>query len=111
MSKGIDHIRFTEGPCEDDDAPEFLKNMRKGASFRARRRSADENLDNIRRQLCSDACAVLVCAPGARLWSDEEIDAMYALVDLVLIHLCNGGLFDVDQDRSSAFHRGSRTAH
>lgn len=110
MSEGIDHIRFTEGPCDDDDAPEFLKNMRRGASLRARKRSADKNLDYIHTRLFEEVSDA-VSGGADREWTEAEDDALVAFVDVLLLHLCNGGLFDTDQRRPRGFYTSSRTAH
>ena len=110
MNKEIDSIRFTEGPCDDDDAPDFLKNMRKGASLRARKRSADKNLAHVHGQLFIEVSRAI--ADGTdKAWTEAEDDAVSAFVDVLLLHLCNGGLFDTNQHRPSRFYRGSREAH
>lgn len=94
MSKGIDHIRFTEGPCDDDDAPDILQNMRKGASLRARKRTADKNLDHIHTRIFR-ALSEEIGGPDKE-WTEAEDDALLAFVGEVLLRLCTGGLFHHD---------------
>lgn len=88
---------FTEGPLDDDDAPDFLKEMRVKASLRARARVGDKNLDHIHTRIFRELPDFF--GHPEKKWTDAEDDALLALVDEMVLLLCNGGLFQHDYER------------
>ncbi|MBI1948556.1 MAG: hypothetical protein HYS27_22910 [Deltaproteobacteria bacterium] len=87
---------FTEGPCDDDDAPDFIRDIRVQRSLRARARPAHENLDDIHGNLFMDLSRAF--AKPNYQWTEAEDDALCAIVDELLLCLCNGALLHHDRD-------------